>query len=141
LSIRANQQVQERKGGKTIKESDVIQAIYANDILHFLKLDFPRKAKENKPPSKRLVPNQQTHIPTNKVKLSKPKPVVSVVSDDKAITRFFGGKPVAKQLNSEERTRYDVDGCILRLVEEDEIPLNEEIEEVFEDFIDEKLLT
>lgn len=75
-------------GGKTIRESDVQQAIYATDAYHFLKLDFPKKphVKAAPKPSK-----SKSDVPKAKP-VPRPKAPVPVASEDQAITRYFGGK-------------------------------------------------
>ncbi len=57
LAVRTSQQVAQR-GGKMIRESDMFQTIYAIETLDFLRLDFPRKAGENKMPKVRSSASQ-----------------------------------------------------------------------------------
>jgi histone H3/H4 len=73
LSLRANHKTQERKC-KSIRDTDVVSAIYSsnNELLHFLKMDFPRKL---------VKPNV-----TKKISVRKKTPVIAPV----AITKFFG---------------------------------------------------
>ena len=69
-----------------IKDIDFSQAISANEALHFLKLDFPRRPVEKRPPKKRESSLDKPRP------LPRPKPAEPVVSDAKAITRFFVNK-------------------------------------------------
>lgn len=67
-----------------VKDFDVSQAIHTDETLQFLKLDFPRKPIEKKVP-----PKKKEQVIDRPRPVARPKPAAPVVSDDKAITRFF----------------------------------------------------
>ena len=71
-------------GGKTVKDVDVISAIFSNEAFHFLKLDFPRKQA--------VIPAAQPRKPAPGPALKskgRPLPAASVINSNAAITNFF----------------------------------------------------